>query len=77
MNIENSAPNLVILLSILLMTIFAFRSFALREIKFDGALVAPNLLTNRLYFPIQLEQVAQLSREAAGCVWPPLAGCRP
>jgi hypothetical protein len=28
-------------------------------------------------FPIQLEQVAQLSREAAGCVWPPLAGCRP
>jgi hypothetical protein len=29
------------------------------------------------FIPIQLEQVAQLSREAAGCVWPPLAGCRP
>jgi hypothetical protein len=49
MNIENTAADLVILLSILLMTIFAFRSFALHEIKFDGALVAPNLLTNRLY----------------------------
>jgi hypothetical protein len=49
MNIENSAANLVILLSILLMTILAYRSFALREVQFDGAPVAPNLLTNRLY----------------------------
>ncbi len=49
MNIESNAANLVILLSILLMTILAYRSFVLREVKFDGASVASNLLTNRLY----------------------------
>jgi len=27
--------------------------------------------------PIRLEQVAQLPREAVGCAWPHLAGCRP
>jgi hypothetical protein len=50
MNFQNYAASVVILLSVCLMTILAYRSFALHEIQFYGAVVTPKLLTSRLNF---------------------------